>query len=619
MLLAVGTTLAATVVRGLDRVGDERPTGRPGANRRPSIVTVLAVSLLLVALVPFLPLAVLAWWSYHQDVARIEQEIRASNRHIAVLAGHYLETLLGQVREEITLAERMSTPGLPPRLAGVAWERVGDDGDVVQSGLDPARVDRPCGYGSLLSSGGPAPFLSDVGGWIDGSPPTVLIIGGAATNGRLVAILDPTVLHDELQAWNPDSAGRHLYVVEKSGRLLFYSDLRLSQRGADLSMNPPIRLFVDGGEGDIDYTSIVSDKKRIGTVHRLVGVDWGVIVSADVGASLFGLRNRTGWLGWSIVFAFGTAMVILAVTSRRLVRPALDIARALRDPGRDPKASLPVPPFTRSLREYDELVGAFDELGAEFAAVERELVQAEKTSQLGQLASGLAHEMGTPLNVITGNAEYLLRKVGEDDPARPALELIVRQGQRIAAMIRRLLDVSRPAEARLVPVELAPLVRQGLEIVPGLNRRVEVRCDLEEDVPRVLADPKLIEHTLMNLILNACQAMPDGGRLSLVTGLETAGGGGPPVVLVVADTGCGIAAADLPHIFEPFFTTKAQGVGTGLGLPIVDRIVRQHGGSIEVTSSPGRGTVVMVRLRAIAENAPGHDRSQEIGDEGSGG
>ena len=524
MLPVMGTLGAATFVGGPDRLRAERPTDRTGAGgRRPSIVSVLAVSLLLVALVPFLPLAVLAWWSYHQDLARIEEEIRASNRHIAVLAGHYLETLLRQVREEISVYEKTSTPGLPPRLEGVVWESVGDDGRVLLTQLDPARVDQPCGYGNLLSSAGTVPYLSDVGDWIGGSLPTVLIIGGAASAGRLVAILDPTVLHDELQAWKPDSADRHLYVVERSGRLLFYSDLRLSQRGADLSMNPPIRLFVEGGEGDIDYTSIVSDKERLGTVHRLTEVNWGVIVSADVGASLFGLRSRTGWLACSIAFAFGTAMVILAVTSRRLVRPALDIARALRDPGRDPNAPLPVPPFTRRLREYDQLVSAFDELGAEFAAVERELVQAEKTSQLGQLASGLAHEMGTPLNVITGNAEYLLRKAGEDDPTWPTLELIIRQGQRIAAMIRRLLDVSRPAEARLVPVELAPLVRQSLEIVPGLNRRVEVRSDLEGEACRVLADPKLIEHTLMNLILNACQAMPEGGRLTVVTGLETVG------------------------------------------------------------------------------------------------
>lgn len=619
MLDAVGTNDAGAAARERDRVRAERSGMHVEAGtRRPSLVAVLAVALLLVTLVPFLPLAGLAWWGYHDEVVRIEQGIRASNRHIALLAGRYLETMLRQVREEIAVYETSSVPGLPPPISGVAWERVAIGGVVAQTQLAPERIGRACGYDTLLDAAGPAPELSAIGSWIEGAAPTVLVLGAPTPNGRLAAVLDPAALHRELHAWTPEGGDRHLYVVEGSGRLLFYSDLGLSQRGTDPSTNPPIRLFVDGGEGDLRYTSSISGKQRLGTVHRLAGVDWGVIVSADVGSGLIGLRSRYGWLGWSIVFAFGAAMAILAVTTRRLVRPLLDIARVLRDPARDPKSPLDVSPAARRLREYDELVKAFDELGAEYAAVERELVQAEKASLLGQLASGLAHEIGTPLNVITGNAEYLLRKVVEDDPSRPTLELIVRQGQRIAAMIRRLLDVSRPAEARLVAVELAPLVRQSLEIVPGLNRRVDVRSDLEEDACRVLADPKLIEHALMNLILNACQAMPDGGRLSLVTGLEAATGAGASVALLVADTGCGIAAADLPHVFEPFFTTKAQGVGTGLGLPIVDRIVRQHGGSIEVTSAPGRGTVVTVRLRAIVDGVSGDGRVQEIGDEGTG-
>ena len=619
MLPEVGTMGVATADRRPDRVGGVRPEGPVGAERRrPSLITALAASLLLVALVPFLPLAVLAWWSFHEEVALVEQGIQASNRHIALLTGRYLETLLRQIREETVIYETLLITGLPPPMPGVAWERVENGGKVSQSQLTPARVGRTPSYRELLDVTNATPALSAIGPWIEGASPTVLVIGAAASDGRLVAILDPAALHKELQAWTPEGGDRHLYVVDGGGRLLFYSDLSLSQRGADLSTNPPIRLFTGGGEGDLRYTSLVSGKERLGTVQRLAGADWGIIVSADVGTGLIDLQSRTTSLGWSIVFAFAAAMGILAITTRQLVRPLLDIARILRDPGRDPKAPLEVVSATRRLREYDELVRAFDELGAEVAAVERELVQAEKASLLGQLASGLAHEIGTPLNVITGNAEYLLRKADEDDAARPALELIVRQGQRIAAMIRRLLDVSRPAEARLVPVDLAPLVRQSLEIVPGLNRRVDVQCDLEEDGRRVLADPKLIEHALMNLILNACQAMPDGGRLSLITGLDMDAGGGRWVTLLVTDTGCGIAAADLPRVFEPFFTTKAQGVGTGLGLPIVDRIVRQHGGRIEVTSDPGRGTVVMVRLRAIADDVPGNGRVQEIGDEGTG-
>ena len=619
MLPAVAAMRASSVVRGSDRGsagGFGGPAGAGGL--RPSLVRTLAASLLLVALVPFLPLAAFAWWGYHGEVARIEQGIRASNRHIAVLAGHYLETLLRQVRGELEVHGAAPLELLPPAMAGVAWERVGGDGRVTQTQLEPHRVGRDCGYGGLLGAAGPGPEVSAIGSWIQGAPPTVLIFGAANPSGSLVAVLDPAALHRELQAWTPEGGDRHLYVVEGSGRLLFYSDLRLSQESADLGANPPIVLFVSGGEGDLRYTSAVSGKHRLGTVHRLAGVDWGIVVSTDVGIGLIGLRGRYWWFGVSILCAVGAALAILAVASRRLVRPLLDIARVLRDPGRDPTTPLAVTPATRRLREYDELVEAFDELGAEVAAVERELVQAEKASLLGQLASGLAHEMGTPLNVITGNAEYLLRKADEADPARLALELIVRQGQRIAAMIRRLLDVSRPAEARLVPVALAPLVTQSLEIVPGLNRSVEVRTDLDPELPPVLADPKLLEHVLMNLILNACQAMPGGGVLAVATGLEADGAEKPSVVLAVADNGCGIAADDLPRIFEPFFTTKAQGAGTGLGLPIVDRIVRQHGGGIEVTSAPGRGTVVLVRLRPAPGDLSGDVGPRESGDAGDG-
>jgi signal transduction histidine kinase len=263
--------------------------------------------------------------------------------------------------------------------------------------------------------------------------------------------------------------------------------------------------------------------------------------------------------------------------------------------------------------EYDDLVNVIDELGSDLAAVERELVQAEKASMLGQLASGLAHEMGTPLNVITGNAQYLLRKAQSDQVQVSVLEQIVSQGQRIAAMIRRLLDLSRPADARLAPVDLPAVVRQALDIIPRVSRDVVVRCDLDDDVGRVLADPKLLEHALMNLIVNACQAMPDGGRLALVAGVESTKTTvtGPFVLLTVADTGCGIPAENLARVFEPFFSTKPTPEGTGLGLAIVDRIMRQHGGQVEVVSTPGRGTVVLLRLRRApgAEDA-GRDRKE---------
>jgi signal transduction histidine kinase len=565
---------------------------------RGSIFGILAASLLLVALVPFLPLTLLTLSAYHRDVESVESEISASNRQIAVIAGNFLDVLLRQIREEGRVADALATGQLPPPLAGVAWELVSEDGTVLESQLDADRRGRDGGYRAALP---PGEGLTIAERWLGGDLPRALYAGPVHGGRRLVAVLDPVELNGQLQAWTREGHDRHLYVVEGSGRPLFYSDLELSRHAGNLAANPPVRRLASGLDGAVRYVSVLSGKQRLGYVHRLAEADWAVVVSADVGASLLGLRGRYALLGWSIAFALAAAVAILLLCSRWLARPLLDIRRALHDPDRSPHEPLEVEPSTRRVAEYDELVTAFDELGADFTAVERELVQAEKTSLLGQLASGLAHEMGTPLNVITGNAQYLLRKVPPDDPRRPVLEQIVSQAQRIAAMIRRLLDVSRPAEARLVPVDVAAVVRQTLEIVPGLSRNVEVRCDLDPDLGPVLADPKLLEHALMNLIVNACQAMPNGGRLAVVTGAETVTDASvaPAAVVIVSDTGCGIPPENLPRIFEPFFTTKPHPEGTGLGLAIVERIVRQHGGRVEVQSAVGRGTAVVLRLRPV--------------------
>ncbi len=594
------------------RTRDRHFGAREWADRtkRRSLTGILAASLLLVSLVPFLPLTLLTWFGFHREVEAVEAEVRASNRHIAVLAGTYLDTLIRQLREGAQVDGAPGTETLPPSLAGIDWEMVSADGRVVETQLSPARVGKPCGYESLVKD---QSGLSRVGSWIDGALPTVLFLGSENGGVRTVAVLDPTVLHSQLHSWTRGGLDRHVYVVERSGNLLFYSDLALSRQGADLRANPPIQGFMSGKDGDIRFVSLISGKERLGFVHQLTQADWGVVVSADVGDRLLGLKNRYRSLAWSIAFALAAAVAILLLSSRWLTRPLLDLRRALRDPDRAQKDPLRVGPGTRRVAEYDDLVNIIDELGADLAAVERELVQAEKASMLGQLASGLAHEMGTPLNVITGNAQYLLRK-GPSDPVQVSmLEQIVSQAQKIAALIRRLLDLSRPADARLGPVDLPALVRQTLDIVPRVSRGVEVRCDLDDEIGPVLADPKLLEHALMNLIVNACQAMPDGGRLALVASVESTKvtAAGPFVVLAVADTGCGIPAENLARVFEPFFSTKPSPEGTGLGLAIVDRIIRQHGGRVEIDSTPGRGTVVLLRLRPAPRCAGNAGRTRK--------
>jgi signal transduction histidine kinase len=574
---------------------------------RTSVRGILALSLALGAFIPFLPLAYLTWTAYVGDVDRVEREIEDTNRQIARLAANYLDELVLRIKQEASA----NRPDLPTASGAVRWERVGPGGAVLASQLALARVGMPAGYEKFLATlaGTDEARFSGVERWIEGMAPTVVAARRGAGGGSfLVGVVDPDALHADMTARSGELLDRHVYAVDGAGRLLFYSDAELSRRGEDLTRNPPVRFHLEGGSGPIRFSSIVSRKPRLGFVQRLGALDWSVVVSADIGSRLVGLRERYRILGWTIAFSLLAVMTILLWTSRRLLQPLLEIRVALHSPSRTVGERLEVSAATRGVREYGELLQAFDDLSLRFAATERELVAAEKASLLGQLASGVAHEIGTPLNVMSGNAQYLLRKLPPGDPARSALQQIVGQSERITEMVQQLLDFARPTGARRVPFDLGEVVAQTLDMVSSMLRRVEVTVDFDPDTPPVMGDPRLLEHALLNLVVNACQAMPGGGRLSLVGGLGASrepprGGEHGWVYLFVSDAGCGIAPEDLGRIFQPFYTTKAQGQGTGLGLAIVERIVRQLQGTIEVASRPGSGTTFTLCLRAGARPA----------------
>lgn len=242
--------------------------------------------------------------------------------------------------------------------------------------------------------------------------------------------------------------------------------------------------------------------------------------------------------------------------------------------------------------------------------LERQVQQAEKLAGLGQLTAGLAHEIGTPLNIISGNAEYILRHLGDDDPHRTELRGITRETERIAAMIRRLLDFARPKPLKTEPLDLNELLRDTAAVLARQAQRanVETRLDLSERLPQVAGDRGQLEQVFINLGLNATQAMPQGGTLTITTRRSrrrTATGRSEPLVAVAFhDTGGGIRRKDLRQVFKPFFSTKAAAEGTGLGLAVSQRIVEDHGGDIRVTSRVGHGATFTVRLPI--ERSTGH-------------
>jgi PAS domain S-box-containing protein len=229
----------------------------------------------------------------------------------------------------------------------------------------------------------------------------------------------------------------------------------------------------------------------------------------------------------------------------------------------------------------------------EYKRLRESLVQSEKMAAMGTLVAGLSHELNNPLGIILGFTQGLLRKPTLDEASRTALLSIETQTQRCARLVRMLLEFSRKRGPVCERIEVGPLLERVRELAGAQARRGEVRLELVEplatDLPALGGHMSEVESALLNLVGNALDATPPGGRVSLGARVSPARDG---LELFVSDTGSGIPPDVLQRIFDPFFTTKPVGQGTGLGLPIARSIVEAHGGRIHVETVLGAGTTV---------------------------
>jgi two-component system, NtrC family, sensor kinase len=248
----------------------------------------------------------------------------------------------------------------------------------------------------------------------------------------------------------------------------------------------------------------------------------------------------------------------------------------------------------QELREWAEtLERKVEQRTTELRAMQAHLIQSEKLAGVGKLAAGVAHEINNPLTCVLTNSSLILSDLPPDDPRREDLQAIVDETLRCRKIVKGLLDFARQTKPQKQKLDLNKVAEDVLALVRNQAsfQNITLQAELDPGIPQVLADADQMRQVVLNIILNAADAMPQGGRIRIQSSLEPKT---RHVVLRISDTGPGIPAEIQNRMFEPFFTTKRT--GTGLGLAIVYGIMERHKGSLSVESAPGRGTTMIVTL-----------------------
>jgi signal transduction histidine kinase len=441
-----------------------------------------------------------------------------------------------------------------------------DEGAPVRFALEPVRGDSgqqlgQVGVGTRLSAAGLNKELSR-------NTEMVLLVGDS--------VIDTTL---------PDSAGR----------MLSRNELRLLRAG-------------NGGARQIRAgqaymaAPVTMDARGLPTTAILLRpITQELAIASAIKQSLIGI-------GFAALLL---ALVLAAVVARIVARPtqALAIASARMARG-DFAAPLPragADEIGQLARAFGEMRNAIADRESRLRSAQAEMIHREKLAAMGRLVAQLSHEINNPIYNIQNCLEALERRGNPNDPNREFLTLAQEELARMTSLTRRLLDQSRPQSDASSLLNLNALVSRVVTLArPELEARgVEVSAELAPDLPTVVAHPEAIQQVLANLVANAGDAMPGGGRLRVATRAD-----GDAVEVVVEDTGAGITEKDLPHIFEAFYTTKPGVTGIGLGLFVSEGIIRGHRGRIDVVSAPGRGSRFTVRLpretldESLSENSP---------------
>lgn len=384
----------------------------------------------------------------------------------------------------------------------------------------------------------------------------------------------------------------YAYILSSKGKILVHTFEGGFPKGL-LTANPvspnqeESTQLLDTEEGFIRDIAVPIMDGSLGTLH--VGVSENRIRSA-VAAGIRRLILITG-----VILLVGIAVTHVLI--RRIVMPISDITMAAQQIG---EGNLDTRVKVSSKDEIGKLGHTFNLMASKLKKanedlenVQEQLVEARKMASIGHFASGVAHEINNPLGGALNCTRTLLSSPGIKEEKRQYLELILKALIRIESVIKQLLTFSIQRKIETRPVKIDDVVKETLEFMEHRLREQKVRLanELPSSLPEIMADPSQLQQVFMNIIKNALDAMPSGGKLSIkATATDST------IIMEFIDTGYGIKKEDIPRIFDPFFTTKEIGKGVGLGLAVSYGIIQQHAGVMLVKSKQGEGTIVSILL-----------------------